>query len=238
MSLPKVNQIEYGVELPISKQKVKFHPFTVKEQRTLLLALEDGSAEVIGTALINITQWCLLDEIDVKTLAGPDLEWLFLQIRMKSVGETSQVRFTCEECDSPNDYEIDLTNVQLSEGDMEAGKIMLDDKVGMTLAPPSFGTVERLLEGKEELDVETLFSLVGECVDNIFDEEFVHNRADFEEDELQVFIDSLSSENFDKISAYFEQLPKLSYTVNYKCNKEGCGHENEVELVGLANFFG
>ena len=235
MALPKVNQVEYSVELPLSKIEVTYHPFTVKEQKMLLTALEEGSAEVLSRALINITEHCVTSELDVREIPGPYLEYLFLKIRVKSVCETTRVRYTCVECDAPNEVEIDLEEVTVSEGSMEKTTIALTDDVGLTLRPPSFGVVEDALKGITELSAMQLLEIIALCIESIYDPDTVHNRSDFNENELMEFLDGLSTEQFNLIAEYFTELPRLQMIKEFDCEK--CGHHNSVDIQGLSNFF-
>ena len=120
MALPKVNQVEYTAELPLSKIEVGYRPFTVKEQKIFLIAMEDGTAPVVSKALINVTQGCVTNEdLDVRKIPGPDLEWLFLQMRCKSVGESSTVTFKCEKCGHENKQDVNLEEATVGKGDVD-----------------------------------------------------------------------------------------------------------------------
>ena len=130
MALPKVNQVEYTAELPLSKIEVGYRPFTVKEQKIFLIAMEDGTAPVVSKALINVTQGCVTNEdLDVRKIPGPDLEWLFLQMRCKSVGETSTVTFKCEKCGHENKQDVNLEEATVGKGDVDwEGTTNVDSK--------------------------------------------------------------------------------------------------------------
>jgi len=235
--LPQVNKVQYEVELPVSKEKVKIHPFTVKEQKVLLQALEDGSAKVIASSLFNITQSC--SDIDIKFLPGPDVEYLFIQIRMKSVGETSVISYPCDICETPNAVTVNLEEVVMKNAEGNGQTVVqLTDDIGVTMQPPVFGAVESLMEVSPELNTEILFKMVEMCIVNIFDKEEVHTRDDFDIEELGQFMDGLTGEQFEKMSKFFENLPRLGYDIKFVCKDEKCGYENSIEVEGLQNFFG
>ena len=239
MALPKVNQVEYTAELPLSKIEVGYRPFSVKEQKIFLTAMEDGTAAVISKALINVTQGCVVTEkVDVRKIPGPDLEWLFLQIRCKSVGESTEVKFKCEQCGHMNDTEVDLTEATVGKGDVDwegTTKVQINDTLGVKLSAPSFGIVESKLMEVQNLSAQDLYDIVCLCISQVYDEENVWDRTDFSQKELHEFVDSMSSEQFNRMIEFFDDLPRLQLIKTFDCTE--CGHHNEIDIQGLQNFF-
>ena len=173
MALPKVNQVEYTAEVPLSKLEVGYRPFTVKEQKLFLIAMEDGTAPVVSKALINVTQGCVTNEdLDVRKIPGPDLEWLFLQMRCKSVGESSTVTFKCEKCGHENKQDVNLEEATVGKGDVDwegTTNVQINDTLGVRLSAPSFGMVEEKLMEVQQLSAEDLYDIVCLCISQVYD---------------------------------------------------------------------
>ena len=239
MALPKVNQVEYTAELPLSKIEVGYRPFTVKEQKIFLIAMEDGTAPVVSKALINVTQGCVTNEdLDVRKIPGPDLEWLFLQMRCKSVGESSTVTFKCEKCGHENKQDVNLEEATVGKGDVDwegTTNVQINDTLGVRLSAPSFGLVEEKLMEVQQLSAEDLYDIVCLCISQVYDEEQVWDRTDFSKKELHEFVDSMSSEQFNRMIEFFDDLPRLQLIREFDC--EECQHHNTLEIQGLQNFF-
>ena len=240
MGLPKLNTIEYFVDLPVSKIEVKYRPFTVGEQKVLLQALEDENVKTISNTVINLVDACSdLQEskLNVRDLSNTDLEYLFLKVRMKSVGEVTKIVLGCEkqpECDGLTEIEVDLNTVE-TVGEMKDDKVMITDDVGITLQVPSYAEIQTLIGKNMEMKTQDIFDILSHCIKTIFDQNDVHQRSDFTEKELMDFIDELSIEQFNIVMKWFDDLPKLVKDVEYNCSK--CGHPNTVRLEGIQNFF-
>jgi len=240
MALPKLNTIEYFAKLPVSGLEAKYRPFTVGEQKVLLQALEAEEVKTIANTVINLVESCcsLEDSKDtIRGLSNTDLEYLFLQIRIKSVGEKTQVYLGCEkqpDCDGQTAVEVDISDIDVV-GEITDNKVMLTDTVGIGLKVPSFQEVQSIIENRMEVQTQDVFDILGRCIENIFDHEEVHQRSDFSDKELQDFIDELSVEQFNLVMKWFEDLPKLTKEVNYNCVK--CNHNQTIRLEGIQNFF-
>jgi transcription elongation factor Elf1 len=234
MALPVIDTPKYMATIPSTGEKVSYRPYLVKEEKILMIALESENQEQILGAVKDIIGACTFNKVNVDELAIFDLEYLFLKLRSKSVGETSRVGLKCSNCETSNEVEIPIDTIEVSGVDKDNGVIMLTDKVGMKLRYPSVKDAEKLTNAKD--NVGTIMKTIVMCIENIFDDEKVYPAKDSTPKELEAFIDSLNSEQFKKIQGFFESMPSLSYTTKFKC--DSCGHENELVIKGLANFFG
>ena len=239
MALPKVNTVEYFCKLPVSGEEVKYRPFSVGEQKVLLQALEDGETKTISNTVVNLVDSCCsLTESNnsIRELSNTDLEYLFLQIRIKSVGETTTVVLGCikDGCDGQTQVDVDLTEIEI-QGQVGDNKVMITDNVGVTLSVPNFNEVQGTIGDISQIGTKELFDVVGQSIQSIFDEQEVHSKGDFTTEELSNFINELSTEQFSKIMEWFSDLPKMVKNVSYKCSK--CGTENTTRLEGIQNFF-
>ncbi len=240
MALPKLNTIEYFCKLPVSGKEAKYRPFTVGEQKVLLQALEDGEIKTISNTVVNLVDSCsgLTESKDtVRELSNTDLEYLFLQIRIKSVGEVTNVVLGCENqptCDGQTTVEIDLSTIGV-EGEVKDNKIMLTDDVGVTLKVPNFNEIQNVVGDVSEINSQDIFGVLAQSIESIFDAEEVHSKGDFTTKELNDFVNELSTEQFNNIMEWFSSLPKLVKDVEYGCSK--CGTPCKVKLEGIQNFF-
>ena len=239
MALPKVNTVEYFCKLPVAGDEVKYRPFSVGEQKVLLQALEDGETKTIANIVVNLVDSCcsFTDSSDsIRKLSNTDLEYLFLQIRIKSVGETTTVVLGCiqDGCDGQTNVDVDLTTIDV-EGEIKDNKIMLTDSVGVTLKVPNFNEIQATIGDISEIGSSDIFSVLAQSIESIFDAEEVHSKGDFTTKELNDFVNELSTEQFNNIMEWFSSLPKLIKDVEYNCNK--CGTPCKVRLEGIQNFF-
>tara|TARA_B100001063_G_scaffold238760_1_gene261332 strand:+ start:2391 stop:3098 length:708 start_codon:yes stop_codon:yes gene_type:complete len=234
MALPKLSVPQYKVKLPSTGEQLNMRPYLVKEEKILLIALESKDAMQIQNAVKNLIMSCY-DLKDAKQLTSFDLEYLFLQLRAKSVGENIALRMKCEECDNLNDYSVNIDAVKIDNIDKE-NTFMLDEdkKVGLTMRYPTMENLEKLDLSKLD-SVEGLMDLISVCVKTIFDEDNVYNADEETREDLMDFIESFSSSQFAKIQEFFVSIPSMTYNDEIECT--ACGHKNKVELRGLQSFF-
>ena len=234
MALPKIDVPRYPVTIPSTGEEYIMRPYLVKEEKVLLLALESTDAQQITMAIRNLITSCIEGDLDIDTLASFDIEKLFLELRAISVGDEIALTSKCSECEHVNDVSLKTSDVNLTDYKPEANTIKLTETVGVTMGYP---TADLLAEiGVEDLESITgLMSLIIGCVNTIFDEDSVYDVKKESNEEVQDFIDSLTSEQFQKIAGFFGEIPKLEYNLNYECSK--CNHKNETVLRGLASFF-
>ena len=230
MPLPKLNTPVYEAILPSTDKVIKFRPFLVKEEKVLLTAMEDGSQTALMNAIKIIIKNCIQGEINVDRLPLFDIEYLFLKIRSKSIGEVSEIGLKCtnDGCDSVTQLSVNLDEIEVTKPEGHNRKIMISDDVGVMMSYPVMKT-----EGIVEEDG---MAIVKDCIEMIFTEEETHERDSFTSKELDEFIDSMDTKQFAKIKEFFDTMPKLQHTINYKCEK--CGEDKEVTLQGLDSFFG
>lgn len=227
MALPSISTPEFSTQIPSTGEKIKYRPFLVKEEKLLLIAMEGGDQNEITESVVKILENCIISDIDVKNLATFDIEYLFLKLRGKSVGEviTLQVMHPQnEECKHSTDVQVNIDDINVT-GNISEGKIMLTDGVGVKMKYPSMSTV---LDGTEDT-----FDVIASCIDFIFDQDNVYNE--FTDKELMDWIESLNQAQFKKISDFFEDMPKLSTEIEWKCEK--CGKDDSIKLEGLQSFF-
>ena len=235
MALPVLNAAKYKTIIPSLNKEVEYRPYLVKEEKILMVALESNDQKQILTAIKDVINNCLYDDINLNKLAMFDIETLFLRLRSKSVGETTEIKAKCEECEHEHLQEINFDDIQPPEIKKVVTKIELTDDVGMTLKYPSIGDIQKHDSDKME-SVEGMMEVVVDCIESIYDADNVYSAKDESRKSLKEFIDSLNSQQFSKLTDFFENVPALNYNLNFKCSK--CGHKNEIELRGLQNFFG
>ena len=236
MALPKLNTPKYKMKLPSDGRTVNFRPFLVKEEKLLLVATETGGQSGLFDAIKTIIQDCT-DIANVEDLATFDIEYVFLQIRTKSVGETVNVQVTCpDDNETTVEAEIPLDDIKVKKTRGHKSEIKLDDNIIVTMKYPNLDTfVEMNIGDAEDQGVEQIFKMAASCIKTIADTEQVYDCADSSDAEIAEFFESLTSSQFQEIQKFFETMPKLAYTL--KVTNPETGVESEVELEGLASFF-
>ncbi len=239
MPLPKIATPTYELELPSTQKKVRYRPFLVKEEKVLLIALESEDTKEITNAIRAVIKSCVLTKgIKVETLPTFDIEYLFLNIRGKSVGETIEVNLICPD-DGITEVKknIPIDDIKIQRTDGHTNQIKLDDNIMMELKYPSLEQFIKnnfdFSEGANQMDQS--FELIGTCIDKIYTEEEVWSAADCTKKELTEFLESMNSSQFKEIENFFETMPKLSHTIKVK--NPNTGNESDVVLEGLASFF-
>jgi len=235
MTLPVINAPTYELTVPSTKEKIKYRPFLVKEEKILLLAMEEDDEKTITLALKQIIENCTDGKINVDKLALFDLEFIFLRIRAKSVGENVSVSLLCD--DDGETYvpvEIPLEEIKVVHTKGHKNKIKLTKDVGITMRYPQLSMMAMQAQGGTPT-VEETFSILGDCIDNITEGETVHERADFNDEELKTFLESLSTKQFQSIQQFFETMPKLQHTVEIENPKTKV--MNTITLEGMQSFF-
>ena len=236
MALPKLNTPTYELEVPSTDEKIKYRPFLVKEEKILLMAMESKDNTQIVNAVKDIVTSCTFEKVNVSKMPMFDMEYIFLQIRSKSVGEVSKLKVLCP--DDKKTYasvELDLTKVEVQVGDDHTNKIELTDDMGMIMTYP---TIDSFLEsGIEKIDATNMLDVIGSCVLQIYEEkgEKVYEAKDQTKKELTDFIESMNSGQFKKLQSFFDTMPKLKHELKVKNPKTK--KESKVTLTGLNDFF-
>ncbi len=239
MPLPKISTPTYEMVLPSSNKKIKYRPFLVKEEKVLILAMESQDTATVANAVKDVLKNCILSRgIKVEKLSTFDIEYLFLNIRGKSVGETIEVMVTCPDdgkTQVPTSINIDEIKVIIEDGHQK--DIKLDDTYSLRMRYPSLDEfVKNNFATASDISVDDTFDLIASCVDQVYSEEESWAAADCTQKELSQFVESLNSNQFKEVEKFFETMPKLSHTVTVI--NPNTKKENEVVLEGLQNFFG
>ena len=238
MPLPKITTPTYELELPSTQKKVRYRPFLVKEEKVLLIALESEDTKEITNAIRAVIKSCVLTRgIKVETLPTFDIEYLFLNIRGKSVGEVIEVNLICPD-DGVTEVKknIPIDDIQIQRTDGHTNQIKLDDNIMMELKYPSLDQfIKNNFDFTEGSQMDQSFELIGTCIDKIYTEEEVWTASDCTKKELTEFLESMNSSQFKEIENFFETMPKLTHTIKVK--NPNTEKENDVVLEGLASFF-
>jgi hypothetical protein len=241
MALPKLDVPTYELELPMSKKKIKYRPFLVKEQRNLLMAMESNESKTIQNAVKDILYNCTLTEgVDVNKLPIIDVEYYFINLRAKSVGEVVESRYKCNNevdgkvCNNTMESSINLTEIKVTENPEISPEIQLTDKIIIKLKYPEFHIVEDSLKYDSINDV--TFNMVAESIEYIYDGEQFHYANEAQPGELLAFVEGMNQEQFSKVEAFFNNLPVLKQDIDMTCSK--CGFHHHIEVEGLESFFG
>lgn len=237
MALPKMQLPMYNVVIPSTKKEVKFRPFLVREEKALLIAQQSEDPKVMVNTLKNIILDCIHDSVDVDKLAMFDYEYLFTQIRSKSVGEIVDLVFLCDDCTDDKarvKVSMDITKFDVKYDDKHTDKIQLTDNIGIMMKYPSIDTVQKL-ESAAAGNIDAIFDVVADCIEFIYDGDEVYPTKEQTKEEVIEFLNSLTQEQFAKIQDFFDTMPKMSQPVQYDCPV--CGKHHDKVLEGLASFF-
>lgn len=239
MSLPQIATPLFQLTLPSTGKEITYRPFLVKEEKLLLIAKEADDEESVMTAVLQIIESCTNGEVDINELASFDIEYLFLNIRAKSVGEEIELRYKHSggvnregnECTVVTPVVINIDDVQVKNDDEHQEKIMLTDTIGVQMKYPKPKTFTKLMDGA----IENVVEAIADCIDFLFDEEQIYDDTTTSKEELIEFIETLSQEQLMKINKFFDTMPQLEHEVEYECT--GCGQKDKVTLRGLSDFF-
>ncbi len=238
MPLPKINTPIYDLTLPSTGKKIKYRPFLVKEEKILIIALETEDISQITNAIVEILNDCILTKgVSVSKLATFDIEYLFLNVRAKSVGETVEVNVVCPDDNKTSvQMEINLDSIKVQKTRGHKNIVKLDDQYSMKLKYPSLDEfIDSNFESNEESDVDKSMNMITSCIEMVYDKEESWAASDSTQQELEEFIEQLNSKQFKSIENFFETMPKLSHKV--KVINPTTEVESEVVLEGLASFF-
>jgi len=239
MPLPKINTPTYELELPSTGKKIRYRPFLVREEKILIMALESEDMKQITDAIVQILSDCIQTKsVNVSELSTFDIEYLFLNVRAKSVGETVEVNITCpDDGETSVQMEIEIDSIKVQKNKDHKNVIKLDENLSMKLKYPSLEQfVENNFETNENAnDVNKSLSMITSCIEMVYDSEESWNASDCTKKELEEFIEQLNTKQFKEIETFFTTMPKLSHTIKIK--NPNTKVESEVVLEGLASFF-
>ena len=238
MPLPKISTPTYELELPSTGETIQYRPFLVKEEKLLVIALESEDTKQITTAIKTVIKNCILTKnVKVESLPTFDIEYLFLNIRGKSVGEEIEVNIICpddEETQVP--VKINIDDIKVQKNEEHSTRIKIDDSIMMEMKYPS---LEQFIKNNFDFSganaIDQSFDLIASCIDKIYTEEEVWTTSDCTKKEINEFLDQMNSSQFKDIEKFFETMPKLSHTIKVK--NPNTSVESEVVLEGLSSFF-
>ena len=238
MPLPKINTPTYELVLPSSGKKIKYRPFLVREEKILIMALETEDVKQITDSVIQILNSCILTKsVDITKLATFDIEYLFLNVRSKSVGETVEIILTCPDDNKTTvPTSIDIDSIKIKKDRKHKDTIKLDDNLSLKLKYPSMQQfIENNFEASDKNEVSSTLDMIVSCMDVIFNEEESWPASESTKKELEDFVDQLNTKQFKMIENFFATMPKLTHTVKVKNPKTNV--ESTIVLEGLAAFF-
>ena len=238
MPLPKINTPTYELTLPSNGKKIKYRPFLVREEKILIIALETEDMKQIADAVLTILNGCIMTKgVMVENLPSFDIEYLFLNVRAKSVGESVDVNVTCpDDKKTTLQVKVDIDSIKVVKNKKHKNNVKLDDKLSLKLNYPSMNTfIENNFESKDESNINSTLEMIISCIDMIYNDEESWSASETPKKELEDFIEQLNTKQFRAIEQFFETMPKLSHTIKVKNPKTDV--ESEVVLEGLASFF-
>ena len=236
MSLPQINTPVHELKIPSTGRKVKYRPFVVREEKILLLALESENQEEVTDAIIQIIGNCIQTKIDLDSLSTFDVEYIFLNVRAKSVGEILEFSITCpDDGETQAEVEINIDDIQVVKDKGHTNTIDLENGYFVKMKYPTMKYImEKKPDDKKSL-IDSTFEYAVECIDTIYNDEETWEAADSTKKELTEFVEQMNSKQYQKLQSFFATMPKLSHTV--KVTNPKTGVKSDVTIEGLANFF-
>ncbi len=240
--LPKIDVPVYDLKLLSTGKKVKFRPFTVKEEKLFLMAAEANDAKTVTETIKQIINNCLLDKVDVDELPLFDIEQIFIQLRAKSVGEIVNLKYRCnnkildqetkeeKNCNTVVEIDVDLNEIVPKEGIKKENKIEITENLGLVMKYPSL----KVLADYDDEESSVLNTIIS-CIDYIYDKEQIYYAKDTTKEELMEFVESMQTKDLQKMKEFFDNTPKMKKNIHFKCPK--CSYEEDVLVEGLESFF-
>jgi len=245
MALPKIDLPTYEFELPSTGKMLKFRPFLVKEQKILLMALEAGKEIDIISAIKQIIKNCVIeDDFSVDDLAPFDLEYFFINLRARSIGEKIALSFKCKniveekECNNLMEFEHDILSAKIEKPPDHDKTIFFSKNVGVVMKYPSIQLAQDIAinsKNKNRNTIDEAFDLIVQCVDYFFDKDNIFYVKEMNKKDVVEYLENIPKQSFDKIEKFFETAPKIVSFIEHKCKK--CGFEHRIPMEGLVSFF-
>ena len=237
MALPKLTTPTYELEIPSTDEKIKFRPFLVKEEKILMMAMESKSSADITQAVKDIVKECTFNKVDISNMPMFDVEYIFLNVRAKSVGEVSKLKLLCpDDKKTYADVELDLNEVKVQVGEEHTNKIELGNGMGLIMKYPTIDSFNE--SGIRDINPSNMLEVIGTCILQIYEEDGkkVYDPKDQTQKELTEFIEQLNTKQFKDLQKFFETMPKLKHEITIKNPKTK--KESKITLTGLNDFFG
>ena len=236
MSLPKINTPEYRLTIPSTDEEIRYRPFLVKEEKLLLIAQETGTDKATYEAIRNIITSCCLDPVDIDKLPLFDMEYIFLNVRAKSVGESVKLKVKCPDDEETEvEVEVDLTNINVEMSDDHDARIQLTDNIGVLMQYPNFATITKVQKMEEGKETEQLFEMIAGCMFQVWEGEETYDAMDYTAKDKREFLESLDHKQFEKLQIFFETMPTLKHEVEVTNPKTNV--TSMVTLSGINAFF-
>ena len=235
-ALPKIAVPKFKLKLPSNGKEILYRPFLVKEEKTLLMAIEGGEDNDVTEAVINIIDACVDYDGNVRELPFFDVEYIFVQLRAKSINNIIKLNLkhgSATECKHVTEYELNLENVKIEIPEDFSKNIQLTDDVGLVLKLPSLETSSKIGTSLTSSKIESVFEALSLQVESVYDQENVYD--DFTQEEMIDYLGQLNKEQFLNVVGFFEKMPTVSYDVKYTC--EACGKDEIIPMRGLQSFF-
>lgn len=239
MNLPKIDVPIFSVELPSTKEKVTFRPFLVKEQKLFLMNAENNDPKETINVIRQVLKNCVISSLDIDALPVFDLEYLFLNLRARSVSEVVNLKYKCNNtvedkvCGTINEINVNVLEIKPTVYPEHTNKIQLTDNVGICMKYPTFEMLNEMA-GKSEGDV--IMETIYNSIDYIYDNESVYQAKDISRKEIEDFIDNIQQKDLEKLRVFFDTMPKIKKEIEYKCKK--CDYQEKIVLEGIQDFFG
>jgi len=241
--LPKLDIPTYTVKLISTGKTVRYRPFLVKEQKLFLMASEADDAKEIINTIRQVLKNCVLDEIDIDNLPTFDLEYLFMHLRARSVEETVELKYKCNntvknengeenKCNGSVAFKLNVLEVEPTINPEHNSKIQLNENLGLSLKYPTFEMIQKYETMNED---EIMMKVLVDCIDYVYDKEQIYYAKDSTKEELGEFVDNLQQKDLEKIKQFFDTMPEIKKDVHFKCPK--CAYEEDIEIKGIQSFF-
>lgn len=235
MALPTINTPKYSLKLPSTGESISYRPFLVKEEKILLIAQETKDPKQMMSAMGDVIFACTFGKINTSEITSFDLEYIFLKLRAKSVGENADIKIQCTSCEEYNPISINLDEITVTVPEKKDATIMLTDSIGVTLKYIDAKKMEKITGLIETNQMAVINELIINSIESIFDDSNVYPAADSTPAELTQFIESLSRQQMEKIEHFISNAPKLQHVCEFKCKK--CEEQNSITLQGIQSFF-
>ena len=237
MSLPKINTPEYTLNVPSTDEEITYRPFLVKEEKVLLVAQETGTEKSIYQAIKSLIKNCCFGKVDVDKLPMFDIEYIFLQIRAKSVGETTTLEVTCPDDEETKvKVEVDLTTLKVEMDEKHSPRIQLTDDIGLLMQYPNLGEVLAMgVEEEKTTTIDKMFGMMQDCMYQIWQNEETFDAMDYSNKDKKDFLESLNHTQFEKIQNFFDTMPTVKYITEVTNPKTKV--TSEVTIEGMNSFF-
>lgn len=243
MALPKLDIPIYEVKLASTGKTIRFRPFLVKEQKLFLIASESTDANEVIRTIRQVLKNCVLDEIDIDNLPTFDLEFLFMNLRARSVEEIVELKYKCnntvktesgeeKRCTGTVEFKVNLLEIEPTKNPNHTNKVQITDNLGICFKYPTFEMVQKY-ENMDENQI--MMNILVDCIDYIFDKEQIYYAKDSTKEELEEFVDNLQQKDVEKFEKFFDTIPEMKKEVHFKCPK--CSYEEDITIKGMQNFF-